>query len=203
MPARRPTGTVAERLTRLVVLAVGAAAIVVTGVYLIVKAGGLGGATCANQISSAQSGVLIGSCVAMFAVGRWLAAHRHEDRDPHQPGGAKDLVNRRYEPPEKMPDRRPRVVRRTWTFLKSGDATGPGAQRRGALLAHVALVFVFTCTVLALGYETVAVWSGNPWKLDPITHFVRCARNADFGFTMLAADTVSLLAGHWLWFSRR
>ena len=72
----------------------------------------------------------------------------------------------------------------------------------GALAVHVALAIFFLCTAGALAYETVGVWD-NPWKLQPITDYVRCARSADPTITMLIAVTASFFAGHWLWFPRR
>jgi hypothetical protein len=75
--------------------------------------------------------------------------------------------------------------------------------KRGALIAHIALAAFFAAGVGALGYETVGVWSDNPWHFQPITHFVRCAKNANWQLTMLVAATVSFLVGHWLWFPQR
>lgn len=180
-----------------------AAAVVVTAGYLVWKAGGLTGASCANQIDQMQQYSLVGACVLFFFIGRWLSGHRHEGSDPQPSGGSHDLLRPSDKLPETIRPGRLRIIRRSYSFLKSGRASGPGARKAGALIAHSALAFVFACGVLALAYETVAVWHGNPWGFAPITHFVRCARNADFGFTLVVAGTVSLLAGHWLWFPRR
>jgi hypothetical protein len=77
------------------------------------------------------------------------------------------------------------------------------ARRRGSLIAHGALAFFFLCGVGALAYETVGVWSDNPWGFEPITHYVRCAKASNPAITVLVAATVSFFVGHWLWFPRR
>jgi hypothetical protein len=77
------------------------------------------------------------------------------------------------------------------------------AGRRGAMAAHLALALFFLFAVGAMAYETVGVWTDNPWGLAPITHYVRCAKSADPLTTMLVASTISFFAGQWLWFPRR
>jgi hypothetical protein len=78
-----------------------------------------------------------------------------------------------------------------------------GARRWGSLITHAALAVVFACGVLALAYETVGVWSDNPWHFEPITHYVRCAKASNPAVTALVAATVSFFVGHWLWFPKR
>lgn len=73
----------------------------------------------------------------------------------------------------------------------------------GSLAVHTALAIFFACGFAALAYETVGVWADNPWGLQPITTYVRCARSHNPVETMLIAVTLSFFAGHWLWFPRR
>jgi len=76
------------------------------------------------------------------------------------------------------------------------------AGKGGGLAAHAALATVFLFGVGALAYETVGVWP-NPWKLQPITNYVRCATAADPLTTSLVAAVISFFVGHWLWFPAR
>ena len=185
-----------RRFVRVAGLAVFAAAVISSAVYLIWKVGGIGNGPCGHELGAAQQWGIAGACVVAFGTGHWLAAHRHEDRDPQLlaastgGGGAEPAA-------DSVPAGPFRALRRAARYLRTGLPTRPNAGRTGSLITYGVLMFVYIVGLLAIAYETVAVWKGS--NIPSITDFVRCARNADVGWTIVVASTVSFLAGHWLW----
>jgi hypothetical protein len=74
-----------------------------------------------------------------------------------------------------------------------------------AASTHLALLLFFSAVAALLVYEAVSLWNppgdnaANPWGLQPITDYVRCAKSVAPWTTLVVAVAVSLLAGHWLW----
>jgi hypothetical protein len=202
-PARPPTHETARDLTlenirRISLLLVALAAVIASAAYLIWKVGGIGNGPCGSKLGWVQQGGIVAACLTGLTLGR-VTASRRAKHDVAFHEARKKLATNASSPAPIAPSvKRPRLVHPV-AFLKSGEATGPNAAKRGAVITHLALAFVYVSGVLALAYETVGVWTGNPWHLPPITHFVRCARDADVAWTMLVASSLSFLAGHWLW----
>jgi hypothetical protein len=169
------------RALRVVLLAAPSAVVVAVGWLLIAAAGRLTDATpCAAVDNRAVDLLMVVVCVGAFVLGRWLVDKRDQSAD--------ELVDSRH-------DRA--------TGAQALLRAAPGAARRGALIAHVSLALFFAAGVAVLTYETVSLWSDNPWGLQPITHYVRCAKGVNWPLTLLVAATVSFFAGHWLWFPMR
>jgi hypothetical protein len=159
-------------------LALPTAVVIFVGVLLVVAAGKLSAPiACAAPDSRLVDVTMVVVCVAAFFLGRFLVDKRDQSAD-------KLIVSR---------DNRATGAR----TLATAD---PPAARRGALIVHVALALVFAGAVAALAYETVALWTDNPWGFQTITHYVRCAKAGSWPLTLLAAATVSFFVGHWLWF---
>ena len=82
----------------------------------------------------------------------------------------------------------------------------PARPTRTAVFTHALLLVFFAGVTVILLYETVSLWappgendSVNPWGLQPITHYVRCAKSvAPWRATIIVA-VVSFFVGHWLW----
>jgi hypothetical protein len=81
--------------------------------------------------------------------------------------------------------------------------------QRSGFFIHVLLAVVFLALTFILAYETVGVW--NPWGLEPITHYVRCATTIHMAGGLPAgamvagvfAAAVSFVAASWLWYPDR
>jgi hypothetical protein len=88
----------------------------------------------------------------------------------------------------------------------SRPAAEPARPVRTAAFTHALLLVFFVSVSIILVYETVSLWappggddSVNPWGLQPITHYVRCAKSvAPWRATVIVA-VVSFFVGHWLW----
>jgi hypothetical protein len=93
--------------------------------------------------------------------------------------------------------------------LRSRSDTVSAVRSKHAALAaastHLALLLFFSAVAALLVYEAVSLWNppgdnaANPWGLQPITDYVRCAKSVAPWTTLVVAFAVSLLAGHWLW----
>jgi hypothetical protein len=90
-----------------------------------------------------------------------------------------------------------RSLRRATLYVRTGTPTRSTAGKTGSLITYGVLILFYACGLFAVAYETVALWPGT--NIPAITDFVRCARNADVGWTIVVAGTVCFLAGHWLW----
>lgn len=179
-----------RRVGRAGVLIVAVAAVISSAAYLIWKVGGIGNGPCGQAIGPAQQGAIVASCVVAFAVGHWAQRFRSED-----PSYTDALAA----PPtsDQVTPGRFRSVRRVTRYLRTGLPTRPAAWKTGSLVTYGVLVAFYACGLLAIAYETYALWPGT--GVPPITSLVRCARNADVAWTIVVAGTVSSLAGHWLW----
>jgi hypothetical protein len=166
------------RSVRLVVLLLPMAVVLFVGVLLVAAAGKLTNAVpCAQPDNRLVDGTMVVVCVAAFAIGRFLVDKRDQSAD-------KLTTSRRAHA----------------TGAHALLSTDPKGARRGALVVHLALAVLFACGVGALAYETVGVWSDNPWGFQPITHYVRCAKGTNWPLTLLVGATLSFFVGHWLWF---
>jgi hypothetical protein len=160
------------------VLALPVAVVILVGVLLVVAAGRLSGPlACAPPDNRLVDVIMVVTCVGAFFLGRYLVDKRDQSAD-------------------KLVDSRDNRA----TGARSLLAADPPAARRGALIAHVALALFFAGGVATLAYETVALWTDNPWGFQTITHYVRCAKGSNWPLTLLASSTVSFFVGHWLWF---
>ena len=179
-----------RRFERVLVLSVAVAAVIASAAYLIWKVGGIGNGSCGQAIGAAQQGAIVGSCVLAFAAGHWAQRFRREDprytRALGQPPVADEITPGRF-----------RTLRRVTRYLRTGLPTRSTAWKTGSLITYGVLVIFYACGLLAIAYETYAIWPGT--NVAPITSLVRCARNADVGWTIVVAGTVSFLVGHWLW----
>ena len=190
--------TQSGRVRRILPLIIPTAAVLSSAAYLIVKAGGIGNAPCGQRIGAAQQGGIVAACVVAFAAGHWLQRYRHEEGDGQRGDRAAasgDRVSKDRVEPGGF-----RSLRRARLYLRSGQPTRPTAWKTGSFITYGVLILVYASGFLAVAYETVALWPGT--NIPPITTLVRCARNADVGWTIVVAGTVSFLAGHWLWPSR-
>ena len=68
--------------------------------------------------------------------------------------------------------------------------------RRMQTLVHVAVIVFFALGTLLLFYETLAL--ARPTQLEPITAYVRCARQDSPFPTFVAALVACFLLGRWL-----
>lgn len=172
------------------VLIVAVAAVISSAAYLIWKVGGLGNGPCGQAIGPAQQGAIVASCALAFVAGHWAQRFRREDpkytRALHQPPVADEITPGRF-----------RTVRRVTRYLRTGLPTRSTAWKTGSLITYGVLVIFYASGLLAIAYETYALWPGA--NAPPITSLMRCARNADVGWTIVVAATVSFLVGHWLW----
>ena len=179
-----------RRIERVIVLSVAVAAVVSSAVYLIWKVGGIGNGPCGQAIGAAQQGAIVASCVLAFAAGHWAQRFRREDPKYTlalgQPPDADEITPGRL-----------RTLRRVTRYLRTGLPTRSTAWKTGSLITYGVLVIFYACGLLAIAYETYAIWPGT--NVPPITSLVRCARNADVGWTIVVAGAVSFLVGHWLW----
>lgn len=165
----------------MVLLAIPTTVVIAVGWLLISAAGRLTDATpCAAVDNRAVDVFMVVVGVGAFVLGRWLVDKRDQSAD--------ELVGSRHN---------------RATGAQAMLLNNPGAARRGALVAHIALALFFAGGVAVLTYETVSLWSDNPWGLQPITHYVRCAKRVNWPLTLLVAATVSFFVGHWLWFPMR
>lgn len=179
-----------RRVGRAGVLMLAVAAVISSAAYLIWKVGGIGNGPCGQAIGPAQQGAIVGSCVVAFAVGHWAQRFRHED--------PKYTTALSAPPPnDQVAPGRLRTVRRVTRYLRTGLPTRSTASKAGSLLTYGVLIVLYACGLLAIAYETYALWPGT--NVPPITSLVRCARNADVAWTIVVASTVSFLIGHWLW----
>lgn len=171
-------------------LIVAVAAVISSAAYLIWKVGGIGNGKCGQALGPAQQGAIVASCALAFAAGHW--AQRFRGEDPQYtlalrvPPAADEITPGRF-----------RTVRRVTRYLQTGLPTRATAWKTGSLITYGVLAVFYACGLLAIAYETYALWPGT--GVPPITSLVRCARNADVGWTMVVAGTVSFLVGHWLW----
>lgn len=181
-----------RRVGRVVLLAIAVATVVASAAYLIWKVGGIGNGRCGQAIGAAQQGAIVAACLVAFAAGHWAQRFRHQERDPRytrtaRAGGDWDDVQRG----------RFRSVRRVAQYFRTGGPTRSTAWKTGSLLTYGVLIVFYACGLLAVAYETYALWPGT--NVPPITSLVRCARDADVAWTMVVAGMVSFLIGHWLW----
>ena len=183
-----------RRIERAAVLILAVAAVISSAAYLIWKVGGIGNGKCGQAIGPAQQGAIVASCALAFAAGHWAQRFRQEDPKYtlalHQPPVADEITSGRF-----------RTVRRVTRYLRTGLPTRSNAWKTGSLITYGVLVVFYACGLLAIAYETYALWPGT--NVPPITSLVRCARNADVGWTIVVAGTVSFLVGHWLWPARQ
>ena len=179
-----------RRIERAAVLIFAVAAVISSAAYLIWKVGGIGNGPCGQAIGAAQQGAIVASCVLAFAAGHWAQRFRREDPKYTlalgQPPDADEIMPGRF-----------RTMRRVTRYLRTGLPTRSTAWKTGSLITYGVLVIFYACGLLAIAYETYAIWPGT--NVPPITSLVRCARNADVGWTIVVAGTVSFLVGHWLW----
>jgi len=177
------------------------ASVIASAAYLIWKVGGIGNGPCGQAIGAGQQGAIVAACIVAFAAGHWTQRFRHQDRDPeyvraYQHDGAGDDAGWVGVTPGRF-----RTLRRISRFARTGVPTRPTAWKTGSLITYGVLIVFYACGLLAIAYETYALWPGT--NVPPITSLVRCARNADVAWTMVVAGTVSFLIGHWLWPPRR
>ena len=183
-----------RRIERTAALILAVAAVISSAAYLIWKVGGIGNGKCGEAIGPAQQGAIVASCALAFAAGHWAQRLRREDakytRALRRPPVADEITPGRF-----------RTLRRVTRYLRTGLPTRSTAWKTGSLITYGVLVVFYACGLLAIAYETYALWPGT--NVPPITSLVRCARNADVGWTIVVAGTVSFLVGHWLWPQRQ
>jgi hypothetical protein len=75
-----------------------------------------------------------------------------------------------------------------------------------AAVTHLGLLLFFAAGTCALGYEAIGMWTppggkhgASPWGIQPITHYIRRAKEVAAPATGIVAVVISFLIGHWLW----
>jgi hypothetical protein len=186
-----------SRIRRVLPLLVSLAAVIASAAYLVWKVGGIGTGRCGQAIGAAQEAGIVAACVVAFFAGHWAQRLRHEERDPMYAARSAGEQIATTGPWDTVAPGRLRTFRRATLYVRTGTPTRSSAWKSGSLITYGVLILFYGSGLFAIVYEAISLWPGA--TIPSITTLVRCARNADVGWTIVVAGTVSFLAGHWLW----